>query len=139
MVHLFVNGGALRGGGAHRYIEGCPFVGELRTAPHYRFVCVRNRFPALWPVSHGGAPIWGEVYDVPLDRLRDQFLPNESPELELGVIELEDGTSSLAMLLRRTERLPGKYEDITGYGGWRNYRDEVPPTSGKPSGRDGGR
>ncbi len=57
-----------------------------------------------------------------LDLLRDRLLPAEPPELELGVIELEDGSSSLAMLLRRPGTSHAELTDITDYGSWQRYR-----------------
>ena len=62
----------------------------------------------------------GELFDVPLEVIRDRFLPAEPPELELGVIELEDGTATLSMVLRREEH--DRHKDITEHGGWRAYR-----------------
>ena len=91
-VPLFVNGGGMRGGNVHYSIEGLPFLGEARTAPRYRFFSIRDEFPGLWPVAEGGVSVPGELYDVPLDVIRDRFIPAEPPELELSVIELEDGS-----------------------------------------------
>ena len=109
----------------HHHIEGVPLLGELRTAPKYRFYSVRDEFPALLATDADGAAIIGELYDVPIDMLHGSLLPAEPPELELGTIELEDGSTSFAMLLRREvlERGEGLIE-ITKYGGWRAYRDE---------------
>ena len=90
-VPLFVNGGGMRGGNVHYSIEGLPFLGEARTAPRYRFFSIRDEFPGLWPVAEGGVSVPGELYDVPLDVIRDRFIPAEPPELELSVIELDDG------------------------------------------------
>jgi hypothetical protein len=43
------------------------FVGEVRTAPKYRFYFVGDKFPALWPVADGGVSVLGELYDLPFD------------------------------------------------------------------------
>ena len=99
-VPLFVNGGGMRGGDVHYSIEGLPFLGEARTAPRYRFFSIRDEFPGLWPVADGGVSVPGELYDVPLDVIRDRFIPAEPPELELSVIELDDGSSAVAVVLR---------------------------------------
>lgn len=121
MVYLMTNGEGLRGGGVHHTIADQTFVGERRTAPKYRFFSIRDEFPAIAPASDGsGAAVVGELYDVSLDVVRDRFLPDEPPELELGVVELEDGTSALSMVLRRGEE--GPHRDITEHGGWRAYR-----------------
>jgi hypothetical protein len=122
-VPLFVNGGGMRGGEVHYSIEGLPFLGEARTAPRYRFFSVRDEFPGLWPVDDGGVSIAGELYDVPLDVIRDRFIPAEPPELELGVVELEDGSSALVVVVRANVYESGEgLKDISEYGGWRAYR-----------------
>lgn len=125
MPPMFLNGGGMRGGPVHHHIEGVPLLGELRTAPRYRFYSVRDEFPALVATDTGGAAIIGELYDVPIDMLHHSLLPAEPSELELGTIELENGSVSFAMLLRREvlERGAGLIE-ITNYGGWQAYRDE---------------
>jgi gamma-glutamylcyclotransferase (GGCT)/AIG2-like uncharacterized protein YtfP len=122
-VPLFVNGGGMRGGNVHYSIEGLPFLGAARTAPRYRFFSVRDEFPGLWRVDEGGASIEGELYEVPLHVIRDRFIPAEPPELELGVLELEDGGSSLVVLMRKEVVESGEgLIDITEHGGWRAYR-----------------
>lgn len=125
MPPMFLNGGGMRGGPVHHHIEGVPLLGELRTAPKYRFYSIRGEFPALVATAAGGAAIMGELYDVPIDMLHRSLLPAEPPELELGTIELENGVVGFGMLLRREvlERGAGLIE-ITKYGGWRAYRDE---------------
>lgn len=123
MVHMFVNGGGMRGGPLHEKLRGAPLVAETTSAPRYRFYAVRGEYPAMDPVADGGRAVAGEVYDVPLDVLRDSLLPVEPPELELGVIELADGTASLAMVLRRAFWRNPSLEDISELGSWRAYRD----------------
>ena len=46
MPPMFLNGGGMRGGPVHDHIEGVPLLGELRTAPKYRYYSVRDD-PAL--------------------------------------------------------------------------------------------
>ena len=87
----------------------------------YRFFSVRDEFPALYPVAERGQPILGELYDVPMGPL-SALLATEPPELELSIIELDDGELSFAMVLRVTEHDLGIHKDITSYGGWRAYR-----------------
>lgn len=123
MPLLFVNGEGMRGGAVHHTIAEHPFVGPARTAPAYGFYSIRDEFPGLAPAAAGqGGAVAGEVYDVPLATLRERFLPEEPPELELGVIELDDGSSVLSMVLRRAEVASGAHRDITEFGGWRAYR-----------------
>ena len=122
-VPLFVNGEGMSGGKVHYSIEGHPFLGEARTAARYRFFSVRDEFPGLWRVDEGGVSIDGELYEVPLDVIRDSFIPAEPPELELGVLELDDGGSSLVVVMRKEVVESGEgLTDISEYGGWRAYR-----------------
>ncbi len=127
MALMFLNGDGMRGGSAHHTIEGVPLVGERRTAPLYRFYSVRDQFPALYPAGEAGPeagrprPILGELYDLPMPEFR-ALLATEPPELELGIIELEGGDLSFAMLLRETEYRSGVHRDITSHGGWQAYR-----------------
>jgi hypothetical protein len=125
MTLMFLNGGAMRGGPLHHLLGGAPLVAQTTTAPKYRFYSVGDRCPALHPVSHGGAEIAGELYDVDLDVLRDRVMPAEPPELELGVVELADGSSSLAMLLRRPNTSHVQLVDITEHRSWRAYKERT--------------
>jgi hypothetical protein len=121
-VPLFLNGEGMRGGRVHPSIAHHPFLGEARTAPRYRFYAYEDRFPALWPVADGGVSIPGELIELPLEAVRDEFLPVEPPELELGVVELIDGSASLAVVLRPDVQARGTgLVDISDYGGWRAY------------------
>ena len=123
-VPLFVNGDGMRGGRVHHTIEAHPFLGAARTAPRYRFYSVRDEFPALWPADDG-VSVEGELYDVPLDVIRDAFIPAEPPELELSVVELEDGGSALVVMLRADVHAAGDgLKDISAHGGWRAYKEE---------------
>ena len=121
-VPLFLNGEGMRGGRVYPSIAHHPFLGEATTAPRYRFYVYENRFPALWPVADGGVSVPGELIELPLEAVRDEFLPVEPPELELGVVELADGSASLAVILRPDVHARGTgLVDISDYGGWRAY------------------
>ena len=124
MVLLMTNGEGMRGGAVHHTIADHPFLGEVETASRYRFYSVRDEFPGIHPADDRtggpGGTVRGELYDVPLEVIRDAFLPNEPAELELSVIELADGRSPLCMRLRDEEL--GRHRDITEHGGWRAYR-----------------
>jgi gamma-glutamylcyclotransferase (GGCT)/AIG2-like uncharacterized protein YtfP len=122
MVRMFLNGSAMSGGELHHQLQGAPLLGRARTAPRYRFYSVRDEFPALLAVAHGGASIEGELYEMSEELLRDSLLPVEPPELELGLIELEDRSAAFSMLLRSALRDDRGLKDISAFGGWRAYR-----------------
>lgn len=122
MTPVFLNGGGMRGGPVHHQLRGAPLTAQTQTAPRYRFYSVRDEFPGLWPDEDGGVAVSGELYDVPLETMRTSLLPAEPAELELGVIELTDGTSCLAFLLRAEVHQRGDgLIDISEHGGWHAY------------------
>jgi|SRR5919204_1520078 hypothetical protein len=127
MVRMFLTGGGMSGGPLHGHLHGAPLVGKLRTAPRYRFYTVRGEFPGLVPVGAGGVGIEGELYELPDEVLRDSLLPAEPEELELGMIELEDGSAAFAMLVARWCRDRDDVLDISEFGGWRAFLEQRSP------------
>src|SRR5918911_4904206 len=101
MPLMFLNGTAMAGGADHHLVGDAPLVAQTTTAPRYKFYAVADAYPALDPVSEGGVSVVGEVYDLSYEQLREVLLPGEPEGLELGVIELVDGSGALAMVLRR--------------------------------------
>ena len=122
MTLIFLNGGGMRGGPLHHQLQGAPLVRVARSAPKYRYYSVGDRFPAMLEVPVGGHSVVGEVYEVSLAVVRDHLLPAEPPELELGVIELEDGTACLATVLRAEFGGAVGLLDISEVGDWRAYQ-----------------
>ncbi len=123
MTLMFLNGTAMSGQKDHRAHAGSVFLGPARTTAAYRFFAIRDEFPGLFPVAHGGRCIDGELYDIPDDVLTGSLLPSEPPELELGDIELVDGEAVHAMLLVPARISPGdKLVDIAELGGFRAYQ-----------------
>jgi gamma-glutamylcyclotransferase (GGCT)/AIG2-like uncharacterized protein YtfP len=123
MVHMFLNGGGMKGGDLHHLIGGAPFVGPAKTLPIYRLHSVGDDHPALQPARPGeGASIEGELYDIDLAVLRRSLLPAEPADLELGVVGLDDGTEALGMRLRDDCANLPELIDITAHGSWRAYR-----------------
>jgi hypothetical protein len=120
-VRMFVNGEAMSGGRLHANLRAATFCGPCSTAPRYRFFSVRDEFPGLHPVAHGGASIPGELYEVTYETLRESLLPAEPSELELGIIELADGSGSLSMRMRAAAMEASGATDITDQGGWLRY------------------
>ncbi len=125
-VRMFVTGEAMSGGRLNAHLRDAVFRGPASTAARYRFYSVRDEFPGLHPVPAGGVSVPGELYEVSYAVLRDRLLPAEPPELELGIIELADGTGSLAMRMR-AEALPAPgVSDISDRGGWLRYTGQEP-------------
>jgi hypothetical protein len=88
--------------------------------------------------SEGGVPgsgvsVSGELYDVPWEVLRESLLPAEPVELELGVIQLEDGSGALAMIRRQAFVEPGGllYRDISEHADWRAYLASLATSQGE--------
>ncbi|HEY4454845.1 MAG TPA: gamma-glutamylcyclotransferase [Pseudonocardiaceae bacterium] len=118
---MFLNGSAMQGGPLHSALRGAPLVRRARTAPKYQFFSVANRFPAMHPAPHDGHRVQGEVYDIPLETLHNNLLPAEPEELELGTIELSDGTACLATLLRQQHLNSPHLINISTIGDWPAY------------------
>ena len=132
MPLMFLNGGAMRGGPLNHLLGDSPLIGRVRTAPLYRFYSIGEAFPALDAVEAGGVSVLGELYDTDWSVLRDMLLPTEPAELELGVIELDDGIGCLSMVRRRSykEQL-GVLRDISHTPDWNAYRHTASATSPK--------
>ena len=127
-VRMFVNGEAMSGGRLHVNLRAATFCGPCSTAPRYRFFSVRDEFPGLHPVPEGGASIPGELYEVSYETLRESLLPAEPAELELGIIELADGSGSLSMRMRADALTASGVVDITDRGGWLRYLASIART-----------
>jgi hypothetical protein len=123
MALIFLNGGGMRGGPLHHLLGGAPLVRLARSAPKYRYFAINGEFPGMRAAEPGetGHQVSGEVYDVPLEVLLHDLMPAEPRELELGLIELEDGTACLATVLRRPYPGTPALTDISEMGDWRAY------------------
>jgi gamma-glutamylcyclotransferase (GGCT)/AIG2-like uncharacterized protein YtfP len=122
---LFLNGTAMSGGADHHLVGDAPLVARTTTAARYRFSAVDGRYPALEDVGAGGAAVEGEVYDLSYAQLREVLLPGEPDGLELGVVELADGSGALAMVLRREYAAHPPLVDISELGSWRTYQEST--------------
>jgi gamma-glutamylcyclotransferase (GGCT)/AIG2-like uncharacterized protein YtfP len=124
---MFLNGTAMSGQKDHGVIDGLArFVRPATTAPNYRFFAIRDEFPGLFPVSGDGAAIAGELYEMSDELLFDVLLPQEPGELEIGSIDLADGSTVRAMILQPERIRPGdKVIDIADFGGWRAYQNHL--------------
>jgi hypothetical protein len=124
-VRMFVNGEAMSGRRLNAHLSEAVFRGPRHTAARYLFYSVRDEFPGLHPVPAGGVAVPGELYEVSYAVLRERLLPAEPPELELGIIELDDGTGSLAMRMRADAVAAPGVTDISHRGGWLRYLGQV--------------
>ncbi|GAA4404425.1 allophanate hydrolase-related protein [Tsukamurella soli] len=120
-VLMFVNGQAMSGGSLNDALSEAELVGPAATAARYRFYSVRDEFPGLYPVESDGHTVRGELYRVSYRVLRDRLLPREPEELELSVIELDDGSGCLSMQLRDRYVSARGVTDISRIGDWRVY------------------
>jgi hypothetical protein len=118
---MFLNGTAMSGGADHHLVGGAELVARTTTAKRYRFHAVDGSYPGLEDVGSGGAAVEGEVYELSYEQLREVLLPGEPAGLELGVIELADGSGSLAMVLRQEYPKLPPTEDISELASWRTY------------------
>jgi AGZA family xanthine/uracil permease-like MFS transporter len=130
-VSLFVNGTLMRGEPLHDNLAGATFIGPAHTAPRYRLLSVRDIHPAMIPANPGqGVAVRGELYDLDLELL-GHVLEGEPPGLGLGVVALEGGDPSLGILWTAAQ-LPDQADDISAFGGWREYLASQDPP-GTPS------
>lgn len=127
MPLIFLNGSAMQSGPLHDQLQGAPLVRRTHTAPKYQFFSVANRFPAMHPAPQNGHRVHGEVYDITLETLHNHLLPAEPEELELGTIELADGTASLATLLRQEYLGSPSLINISHLGDWPAYLATLTP------------
>lgn len=129
--HMFLNGTAMSGQKDHGVIAGLArFIRPATTAPNYRFFAIRDEFPGLFPVNGDGAAIAGELYEMSDELLFDVLLPQEPGELEIGSIDLADGSTVRAMILQPERIRPGdKVIDIADFGGWRAYQNHLAANS----------
>lgn len=118
-ILMFVNGQAMGGGALNDALSAAKFCGHVRTAPRYRFYSFDDEFPGISPDEVAGTSILGELYEVSYQVMCDDLLPREPEELELSVIELEDGRYSLSMVCRQP--IPETAREITAEGGWREH------------------
>ncbi|HEX3785747.1 MAG TPA: gamma-glutamylcyclotransferase [Pseudonocardiaceae bacterium] len=122
MTLIFLNGAGMRGGALHHQLQGAPLVQKAYSAAKYRFFSVADRFPAMHSVTEGGHRVHGEIYRIPLETLHHHLLPAEPAELELGTIELADGRTCLATVLRKDFFGAPELIDISHIGDWRVYQ-----------------
>ncbi|MGH3318582.1 MAG: allophanate hydrolase-related protein [Streptosporangiaceae bacterium] len=120
-IRTFINGTTMSGGATHHYLRGAPLLARIRTAPKYRLYAVRDSFPGLVRDDDVGVAVEGELYELSYEVMRDSLMPSEPADLELGLIEVEDGRGAFAMFLRPGVADRPDVVEISHFGGWRAY------------------
>jgi hypothetical protein len=117
---LAVNGTLMQGLELNGNLQqvGAIFGRETITAPIYRLWSIDDRHPAMMRVNIGGQSIDLEIWSLPLDGLA-RILQQEPAGLCIGKIKLADNSEVLGVL-GEPFLCEGKQE-ITSFGGWRNY------------------
>lgn len=121
---LAVNGTLMRGLELNDNLQqvGAIFVGETTTAPIYRLWSIADRHPAMMRVSGAGRSIALEIWSVPVAGLA-KILQQEPAGLCIGKIKLADNSEVLGVLAEPF--LCEGQQEITKFGGWRNYIKSV--------------
>jgi allophanate hydrolase len=100
--------------------RGARLVGATRTAPNYRLyrLDADPPKPGLVRVEEGGAPIEGELWELPVAGLGSLVAALPAP-MALGRVRLEDGTESVGFLCEPLATEDA--DDITPHGSWPRY------------------
>jgi gamma-glutamylaminecyclotransferase len=123
-IRFFICGSALHGQPDHRILEGATFLREVRTAPRYRIHSVADTHPAVYGVERDGVAVTGELYELTVAQ-HATLLAQEPPGLYEDDVLLEDGSTARAMLFPRAVVEDRGYADISWYGGWAAYRQQM--------------
>ncbi|WP_232836888.1 allophanate hydrolase [Lentzea terrae] len=121
-LELFVVGAHLSGQPLNKELvrAGGTLVRPARTAAAYRLRALATTppKPGLVRVPAGGESVEGEVWRLPAAGF-GTFVAAVPPPMVIGTVELADG-GSVPGFLAEPWALEGA-EDITAFGGWRNY------------------
>jgi hypothetical protein len=117
---LAVNGTLMQGLDLNDNLQqvGAVFVRETVTAPIYRLWSISDLHPAMMRVITGGQSIELEIWSVPVVGLA-KILQQEPAGLCIGKIKLADNSEVLGVL--GEPFLCEGQQEITKFGGWRNY------------------
>jgi allophanate hydrolase len=106
--------------------RGAVLAELTRTAASYRLIRVGTDppVPALVRVEDGGTAIEVETWLVPADSLAP-ILAGSSAAVCLGRVELADGRTEIGFVADPSIGHRSDVEDISAFGGWRNYLSAV--------------
>lgn len=123
-IPLAVVGAHLAGMPLHHQLtdRGARLRAVTTTAPGYRLYALKGTQPPKPGLARAaaGAAIAVEVYDMPAETVGG-FLAGIPAPLGLGTIELADGSRVNGFICEPCALKDA--EDITAWGGWRNYLD----------------
>ncbi|GAB2888418.1 allophanate hydrolase [Streptomyces mayteni] len=124
--HVAVFGAHLRGQPLNGELValGARFARDVLTADEYRLYALDTtpQKPGLVRVGAGGSAIAGELWSISPAGL-GAFLGTLPPPMTLGSVTLADGENVVGFGCE--PRALGGAEDITGFGGWRAYRESL--------------
>jgi allophanate hydrolase len=121
-VRLAVVGAHLAGLPLHWQLtsRGARFIGGARTQASYRLYAIAASTPPKPALVHAqsGAAIDVEIYELN-ERAFGSFVAEVPPPLTIGTITLDNG-QQVKGFLGEPRAIEGA-EDITRFGGWRNF------------------
>jgi allophanate hydrolase len=126
-VDLLVVGAHLSGQPLNHELlaAGGTLAGAAATAKRYRLLALDTTppKPGLVREAHGGASIPGEVWRLPAAGFA-RFMAGLASPMAVGLVCLDDGRDVLGFLCEPAATAGAA--DITGYGGWRAWREALP-------------
>ena len=119
-ILLAVNGSLMRGFALNKNLVevDAEFVREASTSDKYRMWSINDQYPAMQRDTDGGQKIQVEIWKLTPEALV-RLVESEPPGLCLGMIELSDHQLMFGILGESFICLG--MEEITRWGGWRNY------------------
>jgi gamma-glutamylcyclotransferase (GGCT)/AIG2-like uncharacterized protein YtfP len=122
MKRVFICGSALRGQPDHQNLQSATFLRAAQTSPNYRLHAAADGWhPAIYAVPSGGISIPGEVYELTQEQY-DYLISTEPPNMYPADVTLADGEVVTAILYPQELVEHFSWPDISGYGGWANYK-----------------
>jgi allophanate hydrolase len=125
-VDLLVVGAHLSGQPLNHELlaAGATLVGPAATARRYRLLALDTAppKPGLVREARGGASIAGEVWRLPATGFA-RFMAGLASPMAVGLVGLDDGRDVLGFLCEAAATAGAA--DITGYGGWRAWREAL--------------
>lgn len=123
-IHLTLNGTLIRELALNERLisTGAIFVCEDRTSNRYRLWSINDEYPAMQRAAEGGNQVQVEIWQMTVTGLI-QVLEMEPPGLCMGRIELQDHDWVFGVL--GENYICHGMKEITHYGGWRNYQNQV--------------